>query len=222
MCHPPPKGGGRTRLLAPVEVRAPLPVAIGDGGGTSPSAKRDGSWSPDPSVSRASPSPQHQSPTPSAKGRRVPIPKSKVLEQWVAQSNDLEWAAVSFTRETRKYGDHNPSATSWPQGCATRRALPGGRSRELPRRHRRRGVARPRARSARGRGRLIQEARACTPGQPSRTQTRGDHNPSATSWPQGCATRRALPGGRSRELPRRPRRRGWHVPEREARGVVVA
>ena len=74
--------------------------------------------------------------------RRVPIPKAWILEQWVAQSNDLEWAAArsappaapklaaaAASAQTRC--DHNPSATPWPRGCATRRPRGGGRSRVL-------------------------------------------------------------------------------------------
>jgi len=161
--------------------------------------------------------------------RRVPIPKSKVLEQWVAQSNDLGRAtrrararlgneATTTLRSLRDLRDVPPAAQGAAEGRADFPVAAGDGGGTSP--------------SAEREGSWSHDPRVSrlnpSPVAPklaaaaASARTWGDHNPSATSWPQGCATRRPRGGGRTRGLPRRRRRRGWHVPERGARGVVVA
>ena len=122
----------------------------------------------------------------------------------------------------RSSGGRSPGCGLGP--VAARRSNPTLSASRQPRRRRRRRVPIPGAM-----GRPVERSRVGRlPAAPklaaaaASAQTRGDHNPSVASPPQGCATRRPRGGGSPRILPRRQRRRGWHVPERGARGVVVA
>jgi hypothetical protein len=151
--------------------------------------------------------------------------------------------ATTTLRSLRDLRDVPPAAQGAAGARGDSRPSTGARTSPSPKAT---GVARPRARSARGRGRMIQESRARTPfpEAPRRAfqhaPTRGAHaRDSEMGRPQPFGHfvaeglchppptgRRELAGipvrRRARGLPRRRRRRGWHVPEREARGVVVA